>query len=165
MFSLSVADHVRLDSEQSARNYTIHAAAAERLARAAMITRIGVASLLALTTAIAIAAVLFETRPLQIATLVVSAVAFLAFAAYMVVGVEGRVYAHRAFAHRLWMLAERYRSLVAEMEEGSLDRDSLLRRRDELIALAHEVYEYGFGADQAGNEAARLTTPSRERAA
>ena len=31
MFSLKVVDHVRLDSERVAQNYTVHAAAAERM--------------------------------------------------------------------------------------------------------------------------------------
>ena len=45
MFSLTVLDHVRLDSEHVARNYTVHARAADRLASTAFAFRIVMAVL------------------------------------------------------------------------------------------------------------------------
>jgi hypothetical protein len=165
MFSLTVVDHVRLDSEQIAENYTVHARAAERLVALVFASRVAIVTLLAVTAASALAALLSPARPYHIAAVAASVAALLAFAIYMAFGLEARLFAHRAFAHRLWLVSERYRSLLAEVHEGIVDPQTLLRRRDALIADVHAIYEFGFGADQPGREAARLPVLSDVRAA
>lgn len=165
MFSLTVLDHVRLDSEHCARNYTVHARAADRLATTAFATRIVMAMLLALTTAAAVANLLYAGRFYQVSAVVTSVVAIVGFALYGVFGVEARVLAHRAFAHRLWIVCEKYRSLVAEASEGIIDRPTLLDRRDQLIAEVHGIYERGFGPDQRAYDGERLAPLPQERAA
>ena len=70
MFSLTVVDHVRLDSEQAARNYTVHARAAERLARLGFSSRVVIAGLLAVSTSAAIINLLAPGRAPQIAVVV-----------------------------------------------------------------------------------------------
>lgn len=156
MFSITVVDHVRMDSDHVAQNYTVHARAAERFARMALWFRIVVVCLLAVVTVAAIGNLLFPSRLYQIATIATSVLALIAFVVYAVVAPESRVAAHRVLAHRLWLVSERYRSLVAEIDEGRLDPAALLRRRDELIHDVHAIYEHGFGADQFGYESARL---------
>jgi hypothetical protein len=165
MFSLMVSDHVRLDAEHVAQNYAVHARAAERLVRFAFAAKVVMALLLALATAAATANLLFQTRAFQIATTAAAALALIGFALYTVFGFESRVVAHRAFAHRLWLVAERYRSLMAEINEGAVDRPSLLQRRDELIHEIHAIYERGFGVDERGYENTRLPAMPSERAA
>src|SRR5262252_3669833 len=59
MFSLKIIDHVRLDSERVAQNYTVHAAAAERAVRVIRVFRIGIAALLALAASMEIANTIF----------------------------------------------------------------------------------------------------------
>jgi hypothetical protein len=157
MFSLTVIDHVRMDSEHVAQNYTVHALAAQRLARVTFVVRIVIASLLGIATAAGIANLLFDTRPSQIVAIAAAAVALIGFALYTVLGLESRVYAHRSFAHRLWLASEQYRSLMTEINEGLVDQAILLRRRDELINQLHAIYEHGFGVDQPGYENARLS--------
>ncbi len=164
MFSLTVTDHLRLDAEQSGRNYAVHAREAERLVAFALAARIVTATLLAAATAAEIANLLFPGRALQVAAIAASALALIVFTLYSVTGLEARVSAQRAFAHRLWLVAERVRSLLAEIDDGLVDREGQLRRRDELIADLHEIYGQGFGVDQRGYERARLPTPA-ERAA
>jgi len=164
MFSLTVLDHVRLDSEHAARNYTVHARAADRLATAAFVARLLMAALLALSVAGAIANLLNPARFYQVTGVTTSAAALVGFAFYGVFGFEARVLAHRTFAHRLWIICERYRSLIAEAGDGLVDRAMLLGRRDELIADLHIIYERGFGADQKAFERDRLP-PISEAAA
>ena len=89
-------------------------------------------------------------RPVLFTSAVVATVlALLAFVIYAAVGLEARLSAHRAFVHRLWIVLERYRSLLAEVEEGIVDGPALLRRRDELIHDLHAIYEFGFGLGSA----------------
>jgi hypothetical protein len=165
MFSLTIVDHVRLDSEQVDKNYIVHAQSAERLVRAVFACRIGIIALLGVATSVAMVDLLFSGRGYQIATFVAVVLSLIAFAIYAVLGLEARLYAHRAFVHRLWIVSERYRSLLAEVQEGKVDGAALLQRRDDLIRDVHAIYEFGFGADQAGHESVRLHALPDQRAA
>ncbi len=165
MFSVTTLDLVRLDSDHIARNYTVHARAAERLANAAFVARIVIVSLLTAATASAIAAVLSASRAYGIACATTATLALAGFAVYAVLGLESRVGAHRQIAHRVWFVAERYRALVAEINDGLTDTPLVLRRRDELIRELHAIYEQGFGADQPGRVLARLPAWPTDRAA
>ena len=165
MFSLTIVDHVRLDSEQVDKNYMVHAQSAERLVRAVFACRIGVIAILAVAAAVALLSLLLQGRGYQIATVVTSMLALVAFAIYAALGLEARLYAHRAFVHRLWIVSQRYRSLLAEVQEAKVEGAVLLQRRDELIRDVHAIYEFGFGADQAGHEKVRLQPLPDQRAA
>ena len=96
---------------------------------------------------------------------IATSTAAIGFALYSVLGLEGRVSAHRAFAHRLWLVSERYRSLIAEADQGLVNSDLLLQRRDRLIEDVHAIYERGFAVDQPAHESARLPPISGDRAA
>jgi hypothetical protein len=165
MFSLSVVDHVRLDSEHVARNYTVHARAAERIVRIVFVSRLAIAGLLAAAAATAVANLLMGGRATAIATAVAAVLALCAFAVYTTVGLEARLFAHRSFAHRLWLISERYRALLAECADGILDPQTLVGRRDALIQDLYAIYEFGFSIDQDGHEADRLAPIPDERAA
>ena len=163
MFALTVADQVRLDSQHVEQNYTVHARAAERIARAVFASRIVIAALLTSATLVSVAAVLAPARAYQIASVVTTSMALLAFGVYAALGLEARVCAHRALAHRLWLAAERYRSLLSEVHEGIIDSASLLQRRDKLISQVHTIYELGLAPDQAGHESVRLRMLTAQR--
>ena len=165
MFSLTVVDHVRLDSDHIAQNYTVHARAAERTVRLVFICRMVIVTLLGASTATTIANLLGAGRAFQIGAVVTTTLALVAFAAYAVLGLEARLFAHRAFAHRLWIVAQRYRSLLAEVQEDMVDAPTLLRRRDELMHDVHAIYAIGFGADQEAHDAVRLPALPDQRAA
>jgi hypothetical protein len=104
-------------------------------------------------------------RASQIVVVVASTLGLLAFAVYGIFGLEARLFAHRSFAHRLWLVSERYRSLLSEVSDGTVDGPMLLRRRDELLLALHTIYEIGLGSDHAGYESGRLPTLPDERAA
>ena len=166
MFGFTVVDHLRLDSEHVAQNYTVHARAAERTVKLVFASRLVIAGLLAVATAMTIAPLLFSGRGYQIAAVVAAALALLVFCVYTVLGLEGRLFAHRSVAHRLWIVSERFRSLLAEIQDGVIDQPAILQRRDELIQDLHSIYEFAFSADQPGHESVRLLTlPDHERAA
>jgi len=163
MFTLTVTDHVRLDSEHVARNYTVHARAAERLVAAALSARIAIVTLLIVATAASVADLVFQAHADRIAAVAATSLALIGFVFYIVVGLEGRIMAHRSLAQRLWLVSERYRSLMTEVEDGLVDRPALLRRRDELISQLHTVYDGGFSAEQAGYEQDRLAPLGSDR--
>jgi len=155
MFRLSVVDHVRLNLDRASQNYTVHAQAADRLAARTSRVRIGVLALLGVATAAAMASLIEPGRPSQIAAAVAALLAFGAHASYLAVALEGRVDAHRSCAHRLWLVCDRYRSLLAEIQDGLLDGASILQRRDELSAQVHAAYDQAFALDQRAYESMR----------
>jgi hypothetical protein len=155
MFRLSVVDHVRLNFGHAVQNYTVHAQAAERLARSISRIRLTILALLGLSAATIAMTLIGTSRPLQIAAAVLAAVALFAYAFYIASGLEARLFAHRSCAHRLWIICERYRSLLAEVQDGFVDRDTILRRRDDLVAELHRVYQQVFPVDQQAFERTR----------
>jgi hypothetical protein len=168
MFRLSVVDHVRLNFGHAVQNYTVHARAAERLAALAWKVRIGVLTLFGASLALAVAAAMTAgaaggSRWLQIAAAGAAGLAFAAHAACITLGVEGRVQAHRTCAQRLWLVCERYRALLAEIQDELLDTPTLLRRRDELITELHATYEQPFPADHPAFESLRQAPQRADR--
>jgi hypothetical protein len=155
MFRLGVVDHVRLNLEHASHNYTVHAKAADRLAARTSRVRIGVLVLLGAATAAAMVNLIEPGRPAQIAAAITVLIAFSAHAAYLAIDFEGRVDAHRSCAHRLWLVCDRYRSLLAEIQDGLLDRASILQRRDELSAQVQNAYDQAFALDQRAYESLR----------
>jgi hypothetical protein len=165
MFSLKIVDHVRLDAERVGQNYTVHAAAAERIVRAITVFRIGLVVLLAVAASAEIANVMFP-RGLSPATAIGAGMfALVCFSIYGALGLESRLFAHRLFAQRLWLVAERYRLLLAEVNDNVVDGPALLERRNELVAELDSIYQFAFGVDHAAYESLRLPSIPDERAA
>lgn len=160
MFSLSVVDHVRVSFGQVVQNYMVHAKAAERLTAVGWTAKIAVLALLGVATAVTAAAVLVPNRPLQITAAVCAALAFAAYALHVALDVEPRVLTHRSAANRLWLIAERYRALLAEIHDGLVERDEIHRRRDDLLQQVHTAFEYAAPANRQAAEAARRAEQS-----
>ena len=118
MFDLNVVDHVRLNLTRTGENYTVHARAAERLARMTAWTRIGVLILLVAAAGSSVVSLIEGQRPFQIAAVIAASLAFAGYAVYVGWGFEGRVAAHRLCARNLWLVCERYRSLLTEIRDG-----------------------------------------------
>jgi hypothetical protein len=162
MFSLSVVEHVRLNFTLAVQNYTVHAKAAERLAALALKSRIAILALFAIATAAIITSLFRPGREYQIAAAVLAGIALVGQIVFVAWGVESRVFAHRSFAHRLWLVCERYRSLLAEIRDGLVDDAAVLRRREMLSEQMHAVYEQGFPIDQQAFETARQPAAGSE---
>jgi hypothetical protein len=163
MFGLNTVDHVRLNLARSAENYTVHARAAERLAARTSRLKIAVLVLILIAAAASVVSLIQLDQPYRIVSVVSASLAFAAYAGYMAFGFEGRVYAHRLCAHKLWLVCERHRALLAEIRDGSLDRATIVRRRDELVLETHGAYDQMFPLDELGFEGARQSADSRER--
>ena len=156
MFCLSVVDHIRLDFGHVAQNYTVHADAAERLAGYFLKVRIAILALLAMTVIAAVAAIGLPSWNFDVSVAIGSTLALAAYVAQTALALEARVQAHRTCAHRLWLIAEGYRSLLTELQDGLIDPSVLLRRRDQLIERVHAAYDQAFPADQKAFEHVRL---------
>lgn len=156
MFSLSVIEHLRLNCDLIVQNYTVHARAAERLAATALRAKMAILGLLALATGTLVLSLFRPAREYQITGAVLAGAAFAVQAAIVAYGIEARVHSHRLLAHRLWLLCERYRELLTEIQDGLVDTATILRRREILSEQVHAIYEQGFPVDQQAYEGLRL---------
>jgi hypothetical protein len=164
MFSLKIIDHVRLESERISQNYTVHAAAAERIVLAVTLFRVGLVVLLTLAASAEIGNVLFPRTVSPAIAIAAGMLALAGFAVYGALGLEASLFAHRAFAHRLWVVAERYESLLSEVNDGLVDGPTLVRRRDGLMAEVDAIYQFAFGVNHAAHERLRLIAVRDEAA-
>jgi hypothetical protein len=155
MFCLNVIEQLRLNFGLVVQNYTAHARAAERLAAMALKAKLAILGLLVLAT-FSIVLSLFRPAPeYQIAAAVIVGAALALHVATLAYGVEGRVYSHRLVAHRLWLMCERYRALLSEIQDGLVDNAAILQRGEALGEQVHAIYEQGFPLDQQAYESMR----------
>ena len=152
MFNLTIVDHIRLSFGHVAQNYTRHAQAADRLAGVALNARLTILVLLGISVGLSAAVALGAGRTVQISLVVVLSLAFLSYALAASIGIEERLLGHRFRANRLWLLSERYRALLAEVQDGLLDREAILARRDALIQQFGEIDEQGLAAQSASTK-------------
>src|SRR5438477_3522108 len=155
MFSLSVIEHLRLNFGLVVQNYTTHARAAGRLAAAALKAKMAMLGLLALATGSIVLSLFRPAREYQIVAAVLAGVALAVQVVTVAYGIEARVYAHRLVAHRLWMICERYRALLTEIQDGLVEDAAILRRREVLSEQVHTIYEQGFPLDEQAYESMR----------
>jgi conflict system pore-forming effector with SLATT domain len=155
MFSLSVVEHLRLNFGVVVQNYTAHARAGDRLAATALKAKMAMLALLALATGSIVLSLFRPGREYQIAAGVIAGAAFAVHAMMVAYGVDARVHSHRSLAHRLWLMCERYRELLTEIQDGLVDDATILHRREILSEQLHAIYEQGFPFDQQAFEGMR----------
>lgn len=155
MFQLSVVDHIRLSFGDVVCSYKAHSSAAERLARRAWQIKMTVLSLLGLGVVAAATSLVGVPRPFQIISAALASLGFVGYAAYLAFDFDPRVTAHRSCAARFWLLCEKYRALLTEIQDGLVDVTQVKDRRDQLIHEVHGVYEQAPPADRAAYGLAR----------
>ncbi|HEY7474864.1 MAG TPA: SLATT domain-containing protein [Vicinamibacterales bacterium] len=162
MFRLSVVDHVRLSFGHVVQSYTAHAKIAERLAARAWQIKIVILTLLGIAASASVWALVGASRPLQVVGAVAAGLAFAGYAIYVALDLEPRVQAHRAWASRLWLVCERYRALLAEIRDGLIDNEGLMRRRDALTQQVQAIYEHAPPADREAYASAAAEVAAKE---
>ena len=155
MFSLSVIEHLRLNFGLVVQNYTSHARAAERLSAIALKAKMATLGLFALATGSIVLSLFRPAREYQIIAAVIAGVAFAVQVVTVAYGLEARVHSHRWLAHRLWLMCERYRGLLTEIQDGLVEDDEILQRREVLNEQVHAIYGQGFPLDQQALETMR----------
>jgi hypothetical protein len=140
MFHLESADYVRLTYESLQQAYDAHAEAAARLSRFSSYFRLATLGLTGATAVLA-AIAMSGGWMAQIGAAVVAAIAFGSCAAYIGYEQQPRIYGHRASAARIWVIVEKYRALVADLDAGTVDPRVLHERRNTLLYEASEIFE------------------------
>lgn len=160
MFHLESGDYVRLTYESLKQAYDAHADAAARLSRFSSYFRLAT---LALTGAAAVLSALAMSGGwmMQATAAVIAASAFVACAAYVGYDQQPRIYGHRASAARIWVIVEKYRALIADLDAGTIDVQTLHERRNALLYEASDIFERVAPDDRFTIDIARRALGSR----
>ena len=151
---MDVAQQVRLSYEGIETACDAHAKAAIRLTRISLWLRLGVLAISG-GAAMASAMAISHGRRWEIAAAIATAAAFAGFAAYVAFNQQPRIYGHRASAARLWLVCEKYRTLLAEMHEGLIDLPAMRERRHALLQETSAIFEHTAPDDRQTLEIAR----------
>jgi hypothetical protein len=167
MFSTDVSEYVRLSYDTLEDACRAHADAAVRVARWSLIFRVATLASTGVAAALAIATATW--RPSWfLASAAAATVAFVACAAYVGFNQQPRIHGHRACSARLWVVCEKYRELLVEMDieirEERLDLTALRERRHVLLQEAAAVFEHVAPADRYTFEIARRALGARSGA-
>jgi hypothetical protein len=156
MFQITVVDHIRLSFGHVMYSHQAHAHAADRLTRRAFQMKVTTIVLTGITLAVCIVA-LDTPRGFRVAAAVLAGLAFAAHAGYLAFDLEPRIYGHRSCAARLWLIAEQYRALLAEIQDGMVHVETVVARRDALQREVQAVYEHAPPADRQAYQIAKKT--------
>jgi hypothetical protein len=156
MFQLSLVDHIRLSFGSVVSAYEGHAEAAARLARWTWYVKLAILAVLGAAAGTSVASAV-RGGPYTLAAAALSAIAFAAFAAFVGIDPDARVYGHRTTAARLWLMCEKYRALLTEIHDQLIDLPTVSQRRDALMKEVSELFEQAPPADRATYDIARKT--------
>ena len=162
MFQLSVVDHIRLSFGDVVCSYKAHTSIAEKLARQSWLMKMTVLGLLGVGVVASTTAIVGTARAFEIVAAVAIGLAFLGYATFVALDFDPRVYAHRSCAARFWLLCEKYRALLTELQDGVLQPEDLRERRDVLIREVHNVYEQAPLADRGAYHLAKQALSSTQ---
>jgi hypothetical protein len=160
MFQVGVVDHVRLSCESLEAACEAHADAAARLTRFSTLFRLLTLAVIGIAAIIGTLAI-DRSQRWEIAAAMVTAAAFVLCAAYVAFDQQPRIYGHRASAARLWMVCEKYRALLAEIEAGAVDLPGVGARRTTLVQEAAAIFEQTAPHDRYTFEIARRALRGR----
>jgi hypothetical protein len=154
MFQITLVDHVRLSFASVLAAYEAHAEAAVKLARWNSYGKIALLSLSGLAAITGTFAVQGGSGWARV-TAVLTAVLFGCCAVYVAMNQQPLMYGHRISAAKLWVVCEKYRALLAEMHDDTIDLPTLQERRNALLTEAAAVLEQAAPDDRYTYEIAR----------
>lgn len=154
MFQVALVDHVRLSFASVVAAYEAHADAAAKMARWNSYAKLALLSVAGLAT-IAGAIATQQGFAWRVATAILCATTFATSAAYVSLNQQPLMYGHRISAAKLWVICEKYRALLAEIHEGSVDMAELRQRRTALVNDTASVLEQAAPDDRYTFEIAR----------
>jgi len=163
MFNVEPTEYVRRSYETLEDACEAHAEAAVTLARWSAVFRVATLASTGIAAAVAVAAATWRPSWFLVSALT-AAFAFVTCAAYVGFNQQPRIHGHRACSARLWVVCEKYRELVAELQQGAIDLPSLRERRHALLLEASAVFEHVAPADRYTFDIARRALGARSGA-
>jgi hypothetical protein len=160
MFEVTLYDHLRFSFGQIVQSHKAHLEMVDRLERVQMLMRWALLGLLAASAGSLLWGIWSGGRAAQVVALIFSIGALGVHVAQIVEHADPQIAAHRLAGARLWHIRERYRGLLADMVDGTIDATDLRKERDALAAEVSAIYENVAPADRRAYLAARRSIAS-----
>jgi len=147
MFHLTLLDHLRLTFGHVVYRHKAHAQLARSRARRSRWLR-GVETLLIAGTAFtAVAGAFARGGGYAIATAILASAALVALILHLTFDLDASARAHASCSARLWQIRERYRALLSDLSDGTVNVENGRRMRDALTQELHAIYQDAPPAD------------------
>jgi hypothetical protein len=154
MFQISLAEHVRLSFGSALAAYEGHAEAAATLSRRSSYARLALLAVSGIG-AVVSAITVSGGYGWHVTSAILAVAVFASSATYVGMNQQLLVYGHRVSASKLWVVCEKYRALLAEIQEGLIDLPSLQDRRTALLTEYAAVLELAAPDDRHTYEIAK----------
>ena len=148
MFELSLVDHLRLTFGHVVYRQRAHSQLARtrsmwsrRLRAAEVLLLVGVAFS-------AGAAALTNRYAYAVAASILAVLAVVTLLWSLMMELDVSAQTHLVCAGRLWLMRERYRALLTDLNDGAIDLEAARRGRDELMTEPHTIYERASLVDE-----------------
>jgi hypothetical protein len=155
MFDVTLVDHLRLNFGHVVHSYQAHTELANRFARRVRALQLLLAAIMALAASAAVAAASGGPGPFALIAATSACVALALFIVQIALNLEPAILAHRSAAVRIWLVREKYRALLSDLNDGHVDPVEVRARRDGLITELHAIYENVPPTDQKAFDRAR----------
>jgi hypothetical protein len=155
MFDVTLVDHLRLAFGHVVHSYQAHNELADRLLRRLRWIQAGLIAMLTVTAAAAIAAAAGAADTYRLVSATAAGVSLALLVLQIGLNLEPAILAHRSAAVRLWLVREKYRALLTDLNDGQVDAAHVRARRDALATELHAIYENVPPTDRAAFDRAR----------
>jgi hypothetical protein len=155
MFDVTLVDHLRLTFGHVVHSYQAHLELAERFSRLVRALRLLQILLTTIAGGSAIAAAMTGLRSYQVAAAAAAASVLVVLILQLTLNDESAAFAHRSAAVRLWLIREKFRALLSDVGDGTVQPVEVRARRDTLMSELHAVYQNVPPTDQRAFERAR----------
>jgi hypothetical protein len=141
MFDVTLVDHLRLAFGHVGHSYQAHTELTNRLLRQSRWIQFGLVGVLTITAAAAVGATSRAADALRLIAATGACISLGLLVLQLSLNLEGTILAHRSAATRLWLIREKYRALLADLNDGHVDSGQIRARRDALTNELHAIYE------------------------
>jgi hypothetical protein len=162
MVDLTLLDHLRLTFGHVVHRHRAHTKRAHSTARWHRWLQGTEAMSMIAVTFLAARAAFGGSEAYATAAAAFAALALVTLVVHLVFDFDRSAQAHAACASRLWMIRERYRSLLSDLRDGVIDIEGARRRRDVLMEELHAIYESAPPADAQAYQTAAETVAATD---
>jgi hypothetical protein len=141
MVDLTLLDHLRLTFGHVVHRHRAHTKRAHATARWHRSMQGAEALSMIAVTILAARAAFGGSEAYATAAAIVAVLALATLVVHLTFDLDRSAQAHAACASRLWMIRERYRSLLSDLRDGVIGIDVARRQRDLLMEELHAIYE------------------------
>jgi len=154
MFQLSLVDHLRLTFGHVVYRQRAHSQLARTLSRWSRRLRATEVLLMVAVAFTAGAAALTNLYAYAVAASILAVLAVVTLLSSLMMELDVSAQTHLVCAGRLWLMRERYRALMTDLNDGAIDLEGARRGRDELMNELHTIYEKASLVDQEAYQSA-----------